>query len=83
VGQRQTRPSNSSPWQSLIVTFPPLVVAPTPSCVPCRQVLCRFCAPDILHPHRALMGAPPGVPVYALDGSLILRADQDVGSCTL
>ena len=40
------------------------------------QVLGRFCAADILHPHRSLVGAPPGVPVYALDGSVILKPDQ-------
>lgn len=46
-------------------------------------MLGRFCAPDILHPHRQLIGAPPGVPVYALDGSVILRANDLVSSNVL
>jgi hypothetical protein len=48
-----------------------------------RQVLCRFCAPDILHPHRQFIGAPPGVPVYALDGSVILKAGEDIPAPSL
>ncbi|CAN0078963.1 unnamed protein product, partial [Hapterophycus canaliculatus] len=34
-------------------------------------VLCRFCTEDLLPVTRESMGAPPGVTVYALDGSLI------------
>lgn len=29
-----------------------------------KQVLGRFCSADILHPHRALIGAPPGAYVF-------------------
>lgn len=36
-----------------------------------KQVMCRFCAEDLILVSRESMGAPPGVPVYALDGSLI------------
>ncbi|GAB5031756.1 Hypothetical protein NocV09_00700240 [Nannochloropsis oceanica] len=50
---------------------------------PSTQVLGRFCAADILHPHRSLVGAPLGVPVYALDGSVILKPDQDVGTSNI
>ncbi|CAM9396168.1 unnamed protein product [Ectocarpus sp. 12 AP-2014] len=38
---------------------------------PNTEVLCRFCAEDLLGVTRENMGAPPGAPVYALDGSLI------------
>ena len=37
-----------------------------------RKVLGRFCAADIIEPSRALIGAPEGCAVYALDGSLVL-----------
>ncbi|CAB1100163.1 unnamed protein product [Ectocarpus sp. CCAP 1310/34] len=38
---------------------------------PNTEILCRFCAEDLLGVTRESMGAPPGAPVYALDGSLI------------
>ncbi|CAM9373618.1 unnamed protein product [Ectocarpus fasciculatus] len=38
---------------------------------PNTEILCRFCAEDLLGVTRENMGAPPGAPVYALDGSLI------------
>ncbi|KAG5182183.1 hypothetical protein JKP88DRAFT_186372 [Tribonema minus] len=43
---------------------------------PLTQVFCRFCAADMVHATRAQIGAPPGVVVYALDGSVVLDRDQ-------
>ena len=43
---------------------------------PNTQVFCRFCAADLVQPSRASIGAPAGVTVYALDGSLVLGRDQ-------
>lgn len=46
---------------------------------PAVQVLCRFCAADLVIPNaagRSSIGAPPGVPVYALDGSLVFGVDD-------
>ena len=36
------------------------------------RVWCRFCEADIVYRSRAALGAPPGVRVYCLDGSLLL-----------
>lgn len=42
--------------------------------LPCsRQIICRFCAPDLLKVSRESMGAPADATIYALDGSLISR----------
>ncbi|CAN0025457.1 unnamed protein product, partial [Choristocarpus tenellus] len=45
---------------------------------PGTQVFCRFCAADMLYCTREGVGAPPRVPIYALDGSLILDAEAPV-----
>ena len=37
------------------------------------RVWCRFCEADIIYKSRAAVGAPPGVKVYCLDGSLLLH----------
>ncbi len=37
------------------------------------RVWCRFCEADVVYRHRAQIGAPPGVRVYCLDGSLLLQ----------
>lgn len=42
----------------------------------CTQVFARFCAADMLYTTRQAMGAPPNVPVYALDGSLAIGSDE-------
>ena len=42
---------------------------------PDTQVLCRFCAEDILARSRMEIGAPQGVTVYAVDGSVLLSDD--------
>ena len=36
------------------------------------RVWCRFCEADIVYRDRAVVGAPKGVRVYCLDGSLLL-----------
>ena len=36
------------------------------------RVWCRFCEADIVYRSRSTVGAPPGVRVYCLDGSLLL-----------
>lgn len=38
------------------------------------EVLCRFCASDILATSRSAIGAPDGVTVYAVDGSVLFDA---------
>ena len=43
---------------------------------PGTAVMCRFSLGDVLATTRAAIGAPPGVAVYAIDGSLIL-SDKD------
>jgi len=37
------------------------------------RVWCRFCEADIIYKSRTAIGAPPGVKVYCLDGSLLLH----------
>lgn len=37
------------------------------------RVWCRFCEADVIYKSRAAIGAPPGVKVYCLDGSLLLQ----------
>jgi len=36
------------------------------------RVWCRFCEADIVYRSRLAIGAPPGVRVYSIDGSLLL-----------
>ena len=40
------------------------------------EVLCRFCASDILAASRSAIGAPDGVTVYAVDGSVLFNAED-------
>ena len=40
------------------------------------RVWCRFCEADIVYRSRAALGAPPGVRVYCLDGSLLLSGEE-------
>ncbi len=51
---------------------------------PFTQVQCRFCSADLVFPRplnemtvRESIGAPPGVAVYGLDGSIVLTANDD------
>jgi hypothetical protein len=37
------------------------------------RVWCRFCEADVVYRSRTAIGAPPGVRVYSLDGSLLLQ----------
>jgi len=39
------------------------------------EVLCRFCAEDILATSRSMIGSPRGVTVYAVDGSVLFDED--------
>jgi len=39
------------------------------------EVLCRFCAEDMLAASRSTVGAPSGVTVYAIDGSVLFDED--------
>lgn len=41
------------------------------------EVLCRFCASDILATSRRTIGAPSGVTVYAVDGSVLFDDEGD------
>jgi hypothetical protein len=43
-------------------------------------VVCRFSSEDVLASTRDVMGAPPGVAVYAIDGSVILNEFEDSSS---
>jgi len=40
------------------------------------EVLCRFCSEDIIAKTRYEIGAPPGVTVYAIDGSVMIDEDE-------
>lgn len=44
------------------------------------SVVCRFSSEDILATTRDVIGAPPGVAVYAVDGSVILAEDEETSS---
>lgn len=44
------------------------------------EVLCRFCSEDILATSRKSVGAPSGVTVYAVDGSVIFDEDLSTSS---
>ena len=41
------------------------------------QVMSRFCADDVLARSREEIGAPPGVTIYCVDGSVLLDATAD------
>lgn len=41
------------------------------------SVVCRFSSEDVLASNREVIGAPPGVAVYAVDGSVILQSDAN------
>jgi hypothetical protein len=47
---------------------------------PATSVVCRFSSEDVLASTRDVMGAPPGVAVYAIDGSVILNEFEDSSS---
>lgn len=42
---------------------------------PATRVWCRFCAEDILSNSRESIGAPEGVAVYAVDGSVLFESN--------
>lgn len=44
---------------------------------PATQVMCRFCAEDLVATSRSSIGAPSGVTVYAVDGSVLFDEDVD------
>lgn len=44
------------------------------------EVLCRFCSEDILATTRKSIGAPSGVTVYAIDGSVLFDEDFSTSS---
>jgi hypothetical protein len=41
------------------------------------RVWCRFCEADVVYRSRAAIGAPPGVRVYCLDGTLLLQEGDE------
>jgi len=41
------------------------------------RVWCRFCEADIVYRSRQAVGAPEGVRVYCLDGSVLLQEDEN------
>lgn len=43
---------------------------------PGTAVMCRFSAGDVLASSKAIIGAPPGVTVYAVDGSVIFSPED-------
>jgi len=45
------------------------------------EVLCRFCAEDILAASRSAIGAPRGVTVYCCDGSVLFDERNSSESC--
>jgi hypothetical protein len=40
------------------------------------RVWCRFCEADIVYRSREAIGAPTGVPIYCLDGSLLFDSNE-------
>ena len=44
---------------------------------PATSVMCRFSAQYVTALTRESIGAPPGVPVYAVDGTVVFDADND------
>lgn len=69
-----TTPNNSS----IIPLFVPREEELYPTLTlhsPDTQVLCRFCAEDILARSRMEIGAPEGVTIYAVDGSVLFSDD--------
>ena len=49
---------------------------------PGTQVMCRFSSEDLRATWREHVGAPPGVTVYAIDGSIVFRSDEGCRSTT-
>jgi hypothetical protein len=47
---------------------------------PATSVVCRFSSEDVVASSREVIGAPPGVAVYAIDGSVILNELEDSSS---
>jgi hypothetical protein len=47
---------------------------------PATSVVCRFSSEDVMASDREMIGAPPGVVVYAIDGSVILNDFEDSSS---
>lgn len=45
---------------------------------PATQVMCRFCAEDVVACTRESIGAPPGVTVYAVDGSVLFEQSENL-----
>ena len=43
---------------------------------PATQVMCRFSSEDVIETARERIGAPRGVTVYAVDGSVLLNQDE-------
>ena len=53
--------------------FPTVTLHSPPGC----SVMCRFSREDVLAGSRGEVGAPSGVVVYAVDGSVVLEAGRD------
>ena len=47
---------------------------------PATSVVCRFSSEDVMTTTREMIGAPPGVTVYAIDGSVILNDYENICS---
>jgi hypothetical protein len=47
---------------------------------PATSVVCRFSSEDVMATTREMIGAPPGIAVYAIDGSVILTEYEDFSS---
>ena len=83
--------TNASPPQRLTPSLPPLSEVTLHLLVPAAEelyptvtlqssgtsVACRFSSEDVLATTREVIGAPAGVAVYAVDGSVILREGED------
>jgi hypothetical protein len=78
--KRVDSPDQPSPTLSLLVPsveeLYPTVTLQSPS----TSVVCRFSSADVMASTREVIGAPPGVAVYAIDGSIILNANEDESS---
>mmetsp|Transcript_25626 Transcript_25626/g.55475 ORF Transcript_25626/g.55475 Transcript_25626/m.55475 type:complete len:1193 (+) Transcript_25626:51-3629(+) len=74
--QQQQQVSNTAPNESstvpLFVPREEELYATLTLHSPDTQVLCRFCAEDILARSRKEIGAPEGVTIYAVDGGVLL-----------
>ena len=88
VGGLVTPPTSMDPSQELLgpvaatITLPLLVpleeeLFPTLTLhSPATQVMCRFSSEDVIETSRERIGAPRGVTVYAVDGSVLLNQDE-------